>query len=354
MSDSVSNLEQIETAQAQKEVTANQLFDAVSPMAIFGRHAEACSGLTWGYYGGRWGGEEVDNGTLALVSSSTNQIVADRLTGDVMLDDSGEWDDTANYGRLYLVTTSVTGVSSYEDHRAGQFGIWNGGAVGGGFPDGDKGDIVVSGSATVMTIDDNVVTYAKMQNVSATQRALGRNTSGAGDPEEVTLTQLLDWIGSAAQGDILYRGSSSWTRLAAGTAGQVLRTAGAAANPAWDYPHEVIIVAASDEASVIGAGTGKVTFRMPYAFTLSAVRASLTTAQASGSIFTVDINEAGSTVLSTKLTIDNTEKTSTTAATAAVISDASLADDAEITVDVDQIGDGTAMGLKVYLIGKRT
>ena len=90
---------------------------------------------------------------------------------------------------------------------------------------------------------------------------------------------------------------------------------------------------------------------MPRAVTLTAVRASLTTAQTSGTIFTVDINESGTSILSTKLTIDNTEKTSTTAATAPVISDTALADDAEITIDIDQIGDGTAKGLKVMLIG---
>ena len=115
-----------------------------------------------------------------------------------------------------------------------------------------------------------------------------------------------------------------------------------------------IIVAASDETTALTTGTSKVTFRMPHAFTVSAVRASLSTAQASGSILTVDINESGTTILSTKLTIDNTEKTSTTAATPPVISDSSLADDAEITIDIDQIGDGTAKGLKVVLIGTRT
>lgn len=122
-------------------------------------------------------------------------------------------------------------------------------------------------------------------------------------------------------------------------------------------PIESLIVACSDETTALTAGTNKVTVRMPYAFTVTAVRASLTTAQATngaGGIFTVDINEGGSTILSTKLTIDNTEKTSTTAVAAAVISDASLADDAEITIDIDQIGDGTAKGLKVYLIGHRT
>jgi hypothetical protein len=68
---------------------------------------------------------------------------------------------------------------------------------------------------------------------------------------------------------------------------------------------------------------------------------------------TIDVNDSGTTILSTKLTIDNTEKTSTTAATARVISDTALADDAEITIDVDQVGDGTGAGLKVYLIGYR-
>lgn len=116
---------------------------------------------------------------------------------------------------------------------------------------------------------------------------------------------------------------------------------------------ESIIAAASDETTALTTGTGKVTFRMPYAFTVSAVRASLSTAQTSGSIFTVDINEGGTTILSTKLTIDNTEKTSTTAATPPVISDIALADDAEITIDIDQVGDGTAKGLKVALIGTR-
>ncbi len=85
--------------------------------------------------------------------------------------------------------------------------------------------------------------------------------------------------------------------------------------------------------------------------TLTGVRASLSTAQASGNIFTVDVNEGGATILSTKLTIDNTESTSTTAATPAVVSDAVLADDAEISVDIDQIGDGTAKGLKLTLLG---
>lgn len=112
-----------------------------------------------------------------------------------------------------------------------------------------------------------------------------------------------------------------------------------------------IVIACSDEFTALTAGAAKVTFRVPYPFVLTGVRASLTAAQISGPVLTVDINEGGASILSTKLTIDNLEKSSTTAAIGAVISDATLADDAEISIDIDQIGDGTAKGLKVALIG---
>lgn len=114
---------------------------------------------------------------------------------------------------------------------------------------------------------------------------------------------------------------------------------------------QVIPIASSDETTAITTGNGKVVFRMPYAFTLSAVKASLTTAQSSGSVFTVDIKVNSVSILSTLITIDNTEKTSKTASTQPVISTSSLADDAEVSIDVTQVGDGTATGLKVYLIG---
>ena len=116
-----------------------------------------------------------------------------------------------------------------------------------------------------------------------------------------------------------------------------------------------IAIAVSDETTVLSTGTAKATFRMPYAMTVTDVRASLTTAGTGASLVTVDINESGTTILSTKITIDATEKTSTTAATSPVISDSALADDAEITIDIDQVDtDNVATGLKVYLIGTRT
>jgi hypothetical protein len=88
-------------------------------------------------------------------------------------------------------------------------------------------------SVATSEVADDAITYAKMQNISATSRILGRKTSGAGDTEECTLSEILDFIGSAAQGDILYRDSSGWARLGAGTSGHYLQTQGAADNPQW-------------------------------------------------------------------------------------------------------------------------
>jgi Repeat of unknown function (DUF5907) len=96
------------------------------------------------------------------------------------------------------------------------------------------GDVSGSGTGSFgTTIQPGVVTYAKMQNVSATSTILGRKSAGAGSPEECTLSNVLDFIGSAAQGDIFYRGAATWARLPAGTLGQYLQTQGAGANPAW-------------------------------------------------------------------------------------------------------------------------
>ena len=44
-------------------------------------------------------------------------------------------------------------------------------------------------------IDDEAVTYAKMQHVSVSDRVLGRDTAGAGDVEEITVAALLTMIG---------------------------------------------------------------------------------------------------------------------------------------------------------------
>lgn len=136
---------------------------------------------------------------------------------------------------------------------------------------------------------------------------------------------------------------------AAGTAASASRA---------DHVHQrdtdLIVLACSDETTALTTGSNKVRFRMPFAATLLAVRASCNAAP-TGSTLIVDINEAGTSVLGTKLSIDASETTSTTAANAATITDSSLADDAEISIDIDQIGSTVAgAGLKVTLVVRRS
>jgi hypothetical protein len=128
----------------------------------------------------------------------------------------------------------------------------------------------------------------------------------------------------------------------------------AAVDPHPGYAIEAIRVAVGDETTALTTGAAKATFRMPFALTITGVRASVTTAPTGTSLLTVDINDGGVSILSTKLTFDAGEKTTTTATTAVVISDTALADDAEITVDIDQVGSTVAgAGLKVTIIGGR-
>jgi len=118
---------------------------------------------------------------------------------------------------------------------------------------------------------------------------------------------------------------------------------------------EVIGLACSDETTDLAVATGVLEFQMPFAMTLTEVVATVTTAP-TGSTIIVDINEGGTSIMTTnKLSIDATEKTSRTAATAPGITDSSLANSAVITIDIDQIGSTVAgTGLKVWLIGTRT
>ena len=303
MANSTSNIDAISVSQASKEVTANAFFDAASQAATYGRRASTSSGLTWGYYGGNvvkadGGTAQIANGTLTLTASSTNYIVAAKATGAVSAaTTTTNWDNTTDYWRLYSVVCGASTVTSWSDVRA--IGQYTGSGSGGG-----------GGMTNPMTTAGDLITGG-----------------ASGAPE----------------------------RIGVGSSGQVLKVVGGV--PAWAAEGggasvtTAIPIACSDETTALTTGTAKVTFRMPFAFTLTGVRASVTTAP-TGSVLTVDINEGGASILSTKLTIDASEKTSTTAATPAVISDTSLADDAEITIDIDTVGSTVAgAGLKVYLIG---
>jgi len=141
------------------------------------------SGATW----------TIDNGVV------TNAKLADMATATIKgrttagTGDPEDLTGTQATALLDTFTSSAKGLAPASGGGTTNFlradGTWAAPAGGGGgsISDGDKGDITVSGSGATWTIDNDAVTYAKMQNVSAASRVLGRDNSGSGDVQELTL-----------------------------------------------------------------------------------------------------------------------------------------------------------------------
>lgn len=117
MANSVTNLDLISSSQAQKEITANALFDASGPATLFGRRSSTTSALTWGYYGGNVNNNgvltTVQNGTVQLTNNATNYIQTDGM-GNISVTTNGF---TNGYTQLYTVITGASSVISYTDLR---------------------------------------------------------------------------------------------------------------------------------------------------------------------------------------------------------------------------------------------
>ncbi len=127
MANSTTNLDLISQSQSSKEVTANAMFDAASPATFGGRRASACTGLTWGYYGGDYLAGSglrvgVANGTLTLSANSTNTIYVTRSGTITYRTSATPASDEVDV--LYTVYTGPSTVTSYLDSRNSFFRSW--------------------------------------------------------------------------------------------------------------------------------------------------------------------------------------------------------------------------------------
>jgi hypothetical protein len=246
-------MQQMPASGSSPEVPVNENFTSINWTAVYGMDPATTTGLTWGYLGGRWGGFAVAAGTLALTGSGSpdtyNYVVVLKSSGAISVSTTAtNWNDTANYARVYKILTAASAVNTVEDHRAGPHGVMS-----------------------------------------------------------------------------------------------------------ESYPTEAFVIRCGIETTAATPATSVGQMRMPYAFTLKEIRGSLVTPSEVGSpgaIVRVDVNKNGVSVFTTRLTFDTGEKTTTTAFTPAVIGTTALADDDEVTVDVDE-GAASALGLKVTLIGTR-
>lgn len=212
----------------------------------------------------------------------------------------------------------------------------------------------VASAATINlnTITGNMVHITGTTGISAMTLTTGQILLVFDDA--VTLTHSSNLILPGSANITTAAGDTVW---AVGEGGGVTRLVGftlASGKPLIE-PVELLI-GVGDETTAIITGTAKRTLRSPCAISLDAIpRGSLTTAQASGANkVTIDIIVNGSSILSTKITIDNNATTSESAATPAVLSSTTIADDAVIRIDITNCdGSTTAAGLKVLLRGYR-
>ncbi len=123
-------LEPINTA-ASPEVQMNQNSKTLEGIAVFGkRPSTTTAGLTWGYWGGLYGGITVANGTLTLVGagspSTENYIVVERATGIISVSQTTtNWNNTAKYARVYQVTCGASVIQAVADYRVGKYGLFS-------------------------------------------------------------------------------------------------------------------------------------------------------------------------------------------------------------------------------------
>ena len=156
----------------------------------------------------------VSNGDIDLDPNGTGLVVfkgnATKGSGQFKLNCENNSHGITIKGPPHSAAADYTLTLPNDDGDSGQVLSTNGTGTlswttvsGSGITDGDKGDITVTGSGATWTIDADAVTYAKIQDVSATDKLLGRSTAGAGVIEEITCTSagraLLDDADASAQ-----------------------------------------------------------------------------------------------------------------------------------------------------------
>jgi len=163
---------------------------------------KACVAGSWVTLSGGGGG--------ATLAALTDVSVASPALGEILLFNGSSW---VNSGASIAETDPQVGTIA-----ANKWCVANAGgtlidctqnAPGGGGISDLTGDVTASGTGSVAaTIAAGAVTYAKIQNVSATTKLLGRSTAGAGPVEELSIGSGL----TLASGTLSASGAASqWT-----------------------------------------------------------------------------------------------------------------------------------------------
>lgn len=185
-------------SQASPEVPINENFETLQHQQVYGKKHPTTTGLTWGYYGGRWGGFSVSDGTLALTGSTTNYVVVLRSSGAISVSTATTNWNSSLCARVYKITTSSSAVTAVEDHRAGPNGVHGFSSSTGGGGTELRGVTFTSDTASTADSDPGA---GKLRWNSATQASATVLYLDNSSADSVSLTTF--W-GSLAAAGLLY------------------------------------------------------------------------------------------------------------------------------------------------------
>lgn len=187
-------------------------------------------------------------------------------TSDTYCYHGGSW--TKVNTAASAVTTTGSPASGNLAKFSGAASVTNGDLSGDVTTSGTLAATIAANAVTTTKINNSAVTLAKIAN-QADQTLLSNISGGSAAPSANTLTAIIDAILGSTQGDLLYRNGTVWTVLAPGTAGQVLKTGGAAANPAWADSVATITFIIDGGGSAITTGI-KGDLEIPFGCTITA------------------------------------------------------------------------------------
>lgn len=123
-----------------------------------------------GLEGGEIGRARVITNTTSQVMTIAHQSASSTAANRIITDAAAD------------ITVGLNGfVTLVYDATATRWKVWD---RTGGITDGDKGDITVSGSGNTWTIDNNAVSDAKLRD-SAALSVIGRSANSTGDPADI-------------------------------------------------------------------------------------------------------------------------------------------------------------------------